>query len=185
MKRSIYFMLIFLGCLGSFVSCTDEVISYQAELSAQQEKLVKTVRVGDVQYQIKYQPLAMQILRAQQGESTPIDAKQFAGHRYFNLRIQLTNGKDIAKNIDSKTLNQIQFHSQKKFYLKRGSERLPCVLYHVLPTGFQSRGVEMILVFQDPEVEFNDQSSQDLTFVFEDDLLSQQVIETTFLATDL
>lgn len=166
-------------------SCTDEVKQYQSDLAEQQEQFVKTVETSKLRYQIQYQPLGMQVMRASKdSEGATVDINQFAGHRYFKLSIQAKNGKSLEKSIDAETLNQLQFHSQKRFYLKSSTETLPCMLYHAMPTGFQSKGLELILVFQDPEVKLDDSSSRDLTFVFEDDLLSQQTITATFLAVD-
>lgn len=184
--RKLYSLPIYLLLSLTFwlANCSNEVSKeqYPTALSKQKEGLNKVIETPNFVYKVSYQPIAMQLLKAGDGEAVSID--DFLGHRYFNLSIEAKSQKTLDKILEAKQLTALKFHSQKKFYLKTDTETMPCVLYHALPAGVRGHQQEMILVFQDNEVQIDDSSTRDLTFVFEDDLLSNQMISTTFLAKD-
>lgn len=153
--------------------------------NGEQSAYRKHISGQQLDYVITYQSLQQQVERARTRLNAQEVRQQFAGHRYISLQLKPHDGKPLEKSLASNTLNELQFHSKDKFYLASTTDTLPCRLYHVIPSTLPQRGMEIVLVFSDPESGLSDASANDLTFVFEDDLISNRTISATFSAADL
>ena len=189
MMNNSLFLLLF---VFTICSCTNDKTTtpktYFSALANHQKHITKSVDVGNYQYKISYQPIAKQLLRAVKQTDDYDKIQQaipdFTGHRYFVLNISRSDGIDIKKELSPSQLQQIQFQSQPAFQLMMGGQKFPCQLYHYVSTGLPQQGIEIALVFADPAIDFSDQSETDITFLFEDQVFSNQIIAATFQAED-
>ncbi|MEL7247218.1 MAG: hypothetical protein AAFO03_02330 [Bacteroidota bacterium] len=142
----------------------------------------------DMLFKVQYTPLEWQ---AKQADAPTLD--QYLGHVYFQMKIQPRTAKhnlqglmaDASEEDQATHWNDFLFRQKEKFTLLIGDEELPCVLYHVTPTGLSGQGATLNLVFKDNQPNRAGAFAGTVQLYYQDDLWTQSLLSFDFMADEL
>lgn len=178
-NKYIYILcFILLGCIQSCAPSKlgpDDFISF---CNDKDHGLIQTRPFNAVLYSLKYEPIEYKAIMDLKNSNIPVSrlnfektVKEYEGLYYFTFKMEHT-GSDkspiksiIQSEADLAKVNQYcQSALTNDFYLESGTDKIPCVLFHLEDDYHISNYNIMSLAFEKDKVDM----TQDIVFVFND-----------------
>jgi len=138
----------FLGvllCIGSFYACKPTALTPKELISWVEDEsngLIRKKELGELLFQVKYQPLDYEIAKRNVGKLTDSSyqttKQELEALQYVNLTIKPAEGKKFdvlrygtgSQEEDQQKIYYYSFTFQQDIYAEQGGVKLPCTLYH-------------------------------------------------------
>lgn len=184
--NQITFCTCMLMCL-LMSSCGQDTEKYSSYLKTEENGLSIYKNYGDIRFVVRYMPIAYQALK---DKANSLDA--YYGHQYFSMQLQTTNGQDLQAFLEDKYGEEHQdkwqaflFRLQQKFSVKIGAQNLPCALYHASIAPMDKSSAQLMFVFKDEVQDRTADFTQDMSFVYKDEIWTEEQQTFTFQSQDL
>ena len=197
---NIIILLLIVGCSNPSKLDRKQFMRFMTDES---NGLVSTKQVGNVIYQLRYDPINLKILnkiknRVLTEDEYNEEVNRYKGSQYFVFKIKLKNGngdllKYEAENGQqySERVNYFSFQMQNDFYLMSGKDSLKCKLFHFERSFDASPYCTFLLGFDSNDKLINsgtmkkEKVQEDKIFVYNDRVFGAGPIKYKIKATDI